>query len=422
MRFIAYILALALGVSFYWLAGPVATIAQNLTCPTAPTTDSSNRCASTAFVKNAISTPPLTLNHIFIGNASTLATDVPMTGDAGVVYDGSSAAITVSKTNGIAFARSATVDTTNAANISSGTLPSARIPSPTSSAFGGLFSSTNTANNFVTNIDTNGVQQKAQPSCSTLSNGSASCSTDTTNASNISSGTLATARLPNPWNALSSGTQSGLVYFSTTTQVGSSGALNTDQVLMGQTASVPTPTSVPNCTGALNYSTSTHSWSCNTSAGTGTVTNIATSNGVKGGPITTTGTIQADVATPGDIYTATPFKMLDAATTFSAGAPVTIAYSSTLTVDFSTGINFTVTLGGNPALSSPTNVKPGQTGCIFLAQDATGSRSIASYGSNWKFAGGATPTLTSTANAVDALCYLAKATNFVIGTMGKNYQ
>lgn len=50
------------------------------------------------------------------------------------------------------------------------------------------------AHKFITTINGDGSATQTQPACGDLSNGAASCSTDTTNASNISSGTLATAR------------------------------------------------------------------------------------------------------------------------------------------------------------------------------------------------------------------------------------
>lgn len=69
----------------------------------------------------------LTNTHWYIGNASNLAADVAMSGDCTVLNTG---AVTCLKTSGTLLANpgSATTDTTNATNISSGTLGTARLP------------------------------------------------------------------------------------------------------------------------------------------------------------------------------------------------------------------------------------------------------------------------------------------------------
>jgi hypothetical protein len=58
-------------------------------------------------------------------------------------------------------------------------------------------SETGTANNFLTAYDSGlGTFSKARPACADLSNASASCATDATNANNIGSGTLPAGRMP----------------------------------------------------------------------------------------------------------------------------------------------------------------------------------------------------------------------------------
>jgi hypothetical protein len=90
------------------------------------------------------------------------------------------------------------------------------------------------------------------------------------------------------------------------------------------------------------------------------------------------------------------------------GAVVALTDGATITPNFATGNNFSVTLAGNRTLASPTNLTAGQHGSITITQDATGSRTLA-YGSSWKFSGGTAPSLTTTANAVDVLAYYVES-------------
>jgi hypothetical protein len=118
------------------------------------------------------------------------------------------------------------------------------------------------------------------------------------------------------------------------------------------------------------------------------------------------GTSAVTVATAG-----TDYPGLATAQTFTAaqrGTITALTDGATITPNFATSNNFSVTLGGNRTLANPTNQTAGQSGVIVITQDGTGSRTLA-YGSNFKFPGGTAPTLTTTANAVDVLAYYVES-------------
>ena len=95
------------------------------------------------------------------------------------------------------------------------------------------------------------------------------------------------------------------------------------------------------------------------------------------------------------------------AQTFTAaqrGTITTLTDGATVTPDFAVTNNYKIELGGNRTLANPTNLTAGQSGVIVISQDSTGSRTLA-FGSYWKFAGGAAPTLTTTASASDVIVY-----------------
>ena len=93
---------------------------------------------------------------------------------------------------------------------------------------------------------------------------------------------------------------------------------------------------------------------------------------------------------------------------------------ATITIDMADSNNFSVTLAGNRTFANPSNDTAGQSGSIFITQDGSGSRT-ASWGTDWDFAGGTAPTLTTTAGAVDRVDYVIKDSSNIHAVATLNY-
>jgi len=110
----------------------------------------------------------------------------------------------------------------------------------------------------------------------------------------------------------------------------------------------------------------------------------------------------------------------DVAQTFTAAqrgsiSAVTVASGDTTKqLDFATANNFELTLENTASceLQNPTNLTAGQSGSIFIVQDATGSR-LLTYGSSWDFAGGTAPTISTAAASVDRIDYIVRSSTSI---------
>jgi hypothetical protein len=88
---------------------------------------------------------------------------------------------------------------------------------------------------------------------------------------------------------------------------------------------------------------------------------------------------------------------------------VALSDGANIATDASLGNIFTVTLGGNRTMDNPSNAVDGQIILYLLKQDGTGSRTI-TWGANFRGSTDvALPTLTTTANAADAVLFIYRS-------------
>lgn len=98
----------------------------------------------------------------------------------------------------------------------------------------------------------------------------------------------------------------------------------------------------------------------------------------------------------------------------SAAAVVTLTDAATVAVDWDSGINFQVTLGGNRTMGFPTNIQAGTARYLRVIQDGTGSRTLAWTATGYYGASGIAPYLTTTAGASDYIRLFAVSTSIVL--------
>jgi hypothetical protein len=140
--------------------------------------------------------------------------------------------------------------------------------------------------------------------------------------------------------------------------------------------------------------------------GTASTASFATTSfGLSGNPA-------IEVSSVGINTTSTPTNLYVSGNAASSTVGLGTTDANTV-LDFSVGNNFSFTLTGSIVLSNPTGVTTGQSGIILIQQDGTGSHTVG-FGSHWDFPSATVPTLSTGANALDALTYFVRNSTSII--------
>jgi len=137
--------------------------------------------------------------------------------------------------------------------------------------------------------------------------------------------------------------------------------------------------------------------------------------------IATSGVDRINIDANGNVGfgTSVPVKQLEITKSARAHVVSLTDVSTSIAIDFNTAQNFAIQLIGNRTFENPSNCAAGQTGSIFIEQNVSGGKTL-SFGSNWKFANGEAPTLTTDASAVDRLDYIVYTSTAIHAVMTLN--